>query len=209
MTTTVDYHDFNVANVHASSTHVFGKIYILHANTPLILNSPLLRVPFGLSEFTNYGKTTYSLNLSFHDDNDENVTIMKNRMQSLDIVMMELAVKNSVEWFKKNLSREEVEKMYKPICKPSNNPSYASTFRVKVKQHANGTVLTDIFNMTSGSECTINEIQKGCFAEINVSLSPLWIVNNTFGISLIAERIAIDEKPIERAAKNFKFLEED
>jgi hypothetical protein len=208
MTTTVDYHDFNVANVHASSTHVFGKIYILHANTPLILNSPLLRVPFGLSEFTNYGKTTYTLNLSFQDDNDD-VNIMKDRMHSLDVVLMELAVKNSMEWFKKNLSREEVAKMYKPICKPSNNPSYASTFRVKVKQHANGTVLTDVVNKISSSKCDINDIQKGCLAEVHVSFSPVWIVNNTFGISLLAEKIEITEKPSEPIKRNFNFIDEE
>jgi hypothetical protein len=202
----LDFRSINVANFHASSS--YGKICILYGNEPFKMNSPALKAPFGLSEFTNYGNKTYSLNLSFHDEFDNDVVTMKDFMTSLDLIIIELAVKNSVQWFKKQLTRADVVKMYRPLCKPSNNPAYPPTFRVKLKQKA-GAVLTETVHSERPS-CTFADIEKGCFVEVVMSISPIWIVNDAFGVSMIADRIQIKDKvQTSYVARNIDFIEDN
>lgn len=194
----------NVANFNSSS-HSYGKICILYGNESFRMKTPILKVPFGLSEYTNYGNKTYSMNLSFHDEFDNDVVAMKNFMTSLDSIIIELAVKHAIEWFKKPLTRDEIVKMYRPLCKPSSNPSYPPTFRVKLKQKANS-VLTETVHEENPS-FTFLDIEKGSFAEIVMSISPLWIVNDTFGVSMIADRIQI--KPKQEYTRKIDFIDDD
>ena len=198
----IDFRKINVANFNASST--YGKICILYGNDVFKMNTPPLKAPFGLSEFINYGNKSYTLNLSFHDEFDSDIIIMKNFMHSLDEIIIELAVKHAFEWFKKPMTREQIIQMYRPLCKPSNNPSYPPTFRVKLNQKA-GNVLTEIVHQ--GQPCTPSDIVKGCFVELVMSISPIWIVNDSFGVSMIADRIQIIEK--QQASRNLDFVQDD
>lgn len=155
----------------------------------IILQTPIVAVPFGLSEYTpenNAGPVKYSIDLSFKGaDTNPKVDTFMCLMKKLDERMIDLAVENSKAWFNKQMSREIVEELYRPIVKPSKMPEkYAPTMKIKIRPSRNG----EAFNMeafTSDKKpFDMAEFQAGSTVKCIVDFSPVWFVNKQFGLTL-------------------------
>ena len=68
----------------------------------LYLQLPFMRSPFGLSAFTDEStnKTSYSLDLSFDNDNEE-AQELANKLRELDEIILNTVATNSKEWLGK------------------------------------------------------------------------------------------------------------
>ena len=103
-------------------------------------------------------------------------------MKSLDTHLIEMGVKNSPEWFGKQMSKEVVEELYRPLVKESKQPDkYAPTLKLKVRSMNNEPMVEafdsnkqpfDMAHFTGGSE-----------VKAIMDISPIWFVNKQFGIT--------------------------
>jgi hypothetical protein len=158
-------------------------------NKRIIMQTPVMTVPFGLSEFTpenNAGPVKYSLDVSFKgSDTNPKVEQFMSLMKSVDTKMITLAVENSKLWFGKQMSKEVVEELYRPLIKESKTPEkYAPTMKIKIRPSRNG----EAFNMeafTSDKEpFDMAGFQAGSTVKCIVDFSPVWFVNKQFGLTL-------------------------
>jgi hypothetical protein len=121
MNTIVDYSAFEPSNVQ------FGKIrknanggqmvYLSWKDGSKVhLQLPFMRTPFGLSAFTDKKtqKVTYSLDLSF-DNDDREAQVLLEKLNAFDDLMVKTVAANSTEWLGKPLKEEglrEVRPMF-------------------------------------------------------------------------------------------------
>lgn len=158
-------------------------------NKRIVLQTPVVSVPFGLSEYTpenNAGPVKYSLDLSFKgSDTNPKVETFMQLMKRIDERMIDIAVENSKVWFNKQMSREVVEELYRPLVKPSKIPEkYAPTMKIKIRPSKNG----EAFNLeafTSEKQpFDMADFQAGSTVKCIVDFSPIWFVNKQFGLTL-------------------------
>lgn len=179
----------------------------------IVLQTPAMSVPFGLSEFTpesNVGPVKYSLDLSFKGcDTNPKVEQFLKMVKTLDQKMIALAVENSKAWFGKPMSKEIVEELYRPLMKESKMPEkYAPTMKIKIRPSRNG----DSFNLqafTSDKEpFDMKEFQPGTNVKCIVDFSPVWFVNKQFGLTLNLIQVEIVSLPAGRL-QGFAFQSDD
>jgi hypothetical protein len=209
----ISYKEFNVANIGTTSLYNGRSSGLYYGNQPFVMfDTALMTSPFAVSQYTNRDKKTYSLTLSFDGyQSDESLQIMKCMVESLDDMMIELAIKHSVLWFKKPLSRENIVKMYKPILKPSNNPAkYAPSIRVKLKQMNDQITTRVLFVNKSGIDTPfdIMDLTPGAQVKCVIKLSNVWVMNDTFGVSLETEEAYVHEHKVKKPA-SISFIQDE
>ena len=173
----------------------------------IILQTPVVSVPFGLSEYVPDGSDPkYSIDISFkgHEDNSRTAAF-KRIMEDVDEHMISLGVLNSRKWFAgKALSREVVEELYRPLVKPSKQPEkYAPTLKCKIRSLSN----LDAFTKER-QPFDINMLQMGSTVKLILEFSPVWFVNKQFGVTLNILQLEINTIP-ENKLSGFAFIDED
>jgi hypothetical protein len=212
----IDSSIFNIASIGVTSlfdNRTFGLCYgcIPHVR----LSLPPMVAPFPVSEYNNANrKTTFSLTLGFHGMNSKpEVEQVKRLFEALDDLMIEFAIKHRDVWFKNPLlSRQQLKEMYKPILKPSNNPNYPPSIRIKLKQHDNQITSNVSYVKNNGavSKFDLKELAPGSSMSVNIKLSNIWIVNKTFGISLEGEDLFVHEPKLEKISKpSYLFIQDE
>lgn len=163
-----------------------GKTVYINApdNKKLYLQLPFMRSPFGLSAFTDEvtNKTSYSLDLSFDQDN-EGATILMEKLQALDQMIIENVAKNSKEWLGKPYNIEVIrEALYKPIVRPGKE-AYPSTLKLKVMTKPTGEFLAEAYDVNQKS-ISIDSLEKGQKCMCIVDINQIWFIDNKFGVSV-------------------------
>tara|TARA_Y100000816_G_C26082594_1_gene570817 strand:+ start:202 stop:897 length:696 start_codon:yes stop_codon:yes gene_type:complete len=153
------------------------------------LQTPKMICPFGMSEFpTEYGPK-YSIDVSFSEKNsDTSVEQFYDTLKSIDEFMIETAHQNSKEWFGKQMSKEVIEELYRPLVKPGkerkDNPEerYPDTVKFKIR------TLQGRKNVEAYTEqkqpTNIDNLKAGSRIKCIVEFSPIWFVNKNFGLTL-------------------------
>ena len=126
--------EFNVSAVNFSKLRKNkngGKAVYLNCggNQKILVQTPYLRAPFGLSSFTDEAtkKTSYSLDLSFDADNEE----LQKKFEELDDLIVKTVAENSTEWLGKKYNVAVMkEALYKPIVRPGKG-DYPSTIEAQ------------------------------------------------------------------------------
>ena len=173
---------------------------------PIMLQTPVMSVPFGLSEFIPDGSDPkYSIDLSFkgHEENTRTEVFMKTIM-AIDERMISLGVSNSIKWFGKTMSREVVEELYRPLVKPSKQPEkYAPTLKCKIR------TLSKLDAFTKERQpFDITTLQSGSTVKLILDFSPIWFVNKQFGITLNILQLEMNSAPAGRL-NGFAFIEDE
>lgn len=107
---------------------------------PLVLQTPSLPSPFGLSIFDKTSPPKYSLDLALRGYQDNaKVKQFHDVLSSLDAFMVDLGVKNSKAWFAKEKSKDIIEDAYSTILKISRdkegNPKpYPPSIKLQLKK---------------------------------------------------------------------------
>ena len=208
----IDFKDFNIASIAATTLYDGRTIGLCYESLPQVrLSTPPMVAPFQISEFTNKDRKTFSLTLAFNGLNQNlDLEVLKQLFEALDDLMVELAIKHSSAWFKKNLTRQQVQRMYKPILKPSKNPSqYPPSLRIKLLQRDNEVVTRSHFVKTNGTSVgfDLQEFAPGSKVSAHIKLSNIWVVNDTFGISLEGEELFVHEPKLDLKS-TYAFVDE-
>ena len=162
---------------------VFDKMFI---------QTPTMKMPFGLSEYIHdQGDIKYSIDLSFQDmDTNDRVHNMKTYLDTIDQNMIMMAEQNSQIWFGKQMSKDVISELYKPIVKESKQPEkYAPTFKLKIRN------VNDVLVFQNKETVDIDTIKPGSYVRVIYEWSPVWFVNKQFGITAVAKQIDVCSTP--------------
>ena len=164
-------------------------VYLKYNGSPkLVLQTPILAAPFGLSTFTDdkSGQVKYSLDISFRGmEDDPKVKEFHDKMLEFDDALISEGVKNSKDWFGKKMSKEVVENFYRPLVKPSKDPSkYAPTMKFKILTNRDGSIAVDAYNHQKEKVLIEEALVPGGKVQGILECNSVWFVNKSmFGVS--------------------------
>lgn len=168
-----------------------GKsIYLSFNKAPIILQTPEMVAPFGMTKWDNdKGITKYTLDLSFKGmDARENLQTFFNKMNELDDKLIDDGVANSFEWLKKkNVSREVVRELYTklvkfPIDKATGEIStkYPPTFKLTIP-FKDGSFQCDVYDAQK-KLVNLSQIEtKGARVTAIIQCLGIWVAAGKFG----------------------------
>ena len=153
----------------------------------LSLQTPTVALPFGVSPYQEASTgeiQSYSVDLSFRGaDADARMAEFLAKMTALDELVLDTAVKNSKEWFGKQMSKEIVSEFYRRLVK-SNNPAYPPVMKVKVQLN-DGQPNAAFFDEARRS-VTIDYLVKNTSVKMIIEADRLWFINKARVLSMSA-----------------------
>jgi hypothetical protein len=208
---------FSVSKVSVSQPKVLesgGKLaYVNYGDSrSLMIQTPSLPSPFGMSVFDKNGPPKYSLDLALrgYQDNTK-VKAFYNALTSLDEFMIDLGVKNSKLWFKADMKREIVQAFYTPIVKfgrdkDGNQTPYPPNVKIQLRKNREGGFETEFY----GEEAKSNPKAKALDLEENpletflvkkvevtalMQCTGVWFAGGKYGLSWKAVQVRLDSVP--------------
>jgi len=165
-----------------------GKTIYINSkdNKPLVVCTPRMHSPFGLSVWNEDAGNKFSIELSFRDaDTDADIGAFQTMINDLEaLVKAESATAN---WFKGAAVN------YSSIMRQSNT-QYPATIKFTVPS-ANNQITIPVVNATTDEEIVINEenvsIFKGAKMSVVASCTGVWSHGTRYGISFRALRISL------------------
>ena len=178
----------------------------------LTLQTPSLPSPFGLNVFDKAGPPKYSVDLALRGYQEEpKVKTFFNALTALDNTMIELGVKNSKQWFGKEMKREIIEAFYTPTVKfgrdkEGNPSSYPPNINVKLKKDRKN---PDAFECKFYDEKSrtdprappltgipVEEILvKKTEVTALIECTGVWFAGGKFGVSWKGVQMRLDKRP--------------
>ena len=159
----------------------------------LYLQLPFMRSPFGLSAFTDEStnKTSYSLDLSFDNDNEE-AQELANKLRELDEIILNTVANNSKEWLGKKYDINVIrEALYKPLVRQGKE-GYADTLKLKVQTNSSGEFVSEVYN-SDRDQISMDEIERGQKCMCIVEIGQVWFIDNKFGVSVRLSQVLCGE----------------
>lgn len=182
--------EFDVSNITYSEPRVLdngGKvIYVSYNKKKLIMQTPEMVAPFGLSKWNNEGKSNdkYSLDLSFKGrESREILGRYFDGLKSFDKKLVEDGLKHCQSWMKKQYkSLDVVEALYTPIVKHAKDDKYPPTYKLTIPH--NGTQFTcDVYDANRNLVDIGNIETKGARVSAIVQCVGIWIAGSKYGCS--------------------------
>lgn len=173
----------------------------------IVLQTPVMALPFGAQPYQdpNTGDVmSWSTDVSFRD-NDPKVVQFMETIKVLDEVMLKAAHENSAEWFGKKMAPEVLGEFYRKLVKPSNNPLFAPTMKLKIPL-VNGEISTQVFDESKAPK-TMDYVTKGTSCRLIIELGSIWFINKSFGVSWKVLQMAVVSRP--RRMETFAFVDDD
>lgn len=195
-----------------------GKsIYISLDKSKFALQTPVMTLPYDMSVYDKGDYPKYSIELSFRDMEDNyRIAGFYERMEQLDNLILDTAVKNSMKWFgKKKSNREIMEALYTPIVKRSRDKEtgeydgkYPASIRVKLP-FWDGKKSYEILSFKEDTPLDVEQeevFSKGSKVQAIIKCGGVWIVNGKFGCTWSVEKVRVESNP---TVKNYSFVEDD
>lgn len=156
-------------------------VWVNYDSTRFNVETPWMSLPWAMSSYTDDKYPKHSITLSFRgmDDDTDGKTAQEikqnealkqfhDRLCEVEDVLIDGAVKNSKEWFKKaNISRDSAQLLFNPIVKVSKDKEtgepdgkYAPTMRVKVPQR-DGIWECKVHDKDGSTQFAINDPNSG------------------------------------------------
>lgn len=195
-----------------------GKsIYILYDGKPLVMQTPEMPVPFGMSKWAGDGKSAdkYTLNMSFKNMAEKpSLKRFHDIMEALDDKLITDATVNSAQWLKKKYtSTEIVKELYTPIVRVARDKEtgdvtdkYPPTFRCSVPCR-NGTFTCEVYDKQR-NPLDLNTVEtKG--SRITAIVAPtLWVAGGRFGCTFRVVQLRV-VPPATISGFAFKDMDDD
>jgi hypothetical protein len=206
---------FDVSKVSISQPKVLdsgGKMaYLNYGEKRLLIQTPSLPAPFGMSVFDKAGPPKYSVDLALRGYQDQPKSkALFTALQKLDEYMIDQGVKNSKAWFKADMKREVVEAFYTPCVrfgrdKQGNQTSYPPNLKVQLRRKRDGSDFECLFyDQKSKGDPDAQPLRGIPAEELLVKRSELtaliectgvWFAGGKFGVSWKAVQIRLDSVP--------------
>ena len=219
---------FDVSKVSISQPKVLdsgGKMAYLNYGDGkrLLIQTPSLPAPFGMSVFDKAGPPKYSVDLALRGYQDQPKSkALFTALQKLDEYMIDQGVKNSKAWFKADMKREVVEAFYTPCVrfgrdKQGNQTSYPPNLKVQLRRKRDGSDFECLFyDQKSKGDPDAQPLRGIPAEELLVKRSELtaliectgvWFAGGKFGVSWKAVQIRLDSVPT--GLRGYGFEEEE
>jgi hypothetical protein len=144
----------------------------------LSLQTPTVGLPFGVSPYQEASTgeiQSYSVDLSFRgSDADARMAEFLEKMKVMDELILDAAVKNSKEWFGKQMSKDIVSEFYRRLVK-NTNPAYPPVMKVKVQ--LNDGKPNAVFFDEARRPVDIDYLVKNTSVKMIVEADRLWFIN--------------------------------
>jgi Zn-finger nucleic acid-binding protein len=173
---------------------------------------------YGLSKWGEGVTAKYSLDGSFKDkDMNKSLENFFNFLKSLDEHLVKSGVANSVEWFKKRHSSEEVvEALYThavryPKDKATGEIShqYPPSFKMNIPMQ-DGKVQVDVYD-GKGNKIELTEADgmtlKGATVSAIVKCTGVWLAGGNFGLTFRVAQLRVESQ--RNALNEYAFQEDD
>jgi hypothetical protein len=168
---------------------------------PLRIQTGKMKAPFGVSGWdsgradkTNKDPSETSndtLELSFNMDTDSDII---SKFQKLDEIIIDTAVKNSLDFFKKRYTKDNINLFYKsPIRFNFNDEGerddkYPPRIKTKLLKDSNYNYITQVYSpelerIPFNIETHSDVLPKGSECITILECSGLWVVDGKFGVS--------------------------
>jgi hypothetical protein len=212
--------DFKPSNVQVAPIKVMDsgakQAYVNYEGHSLMVQVSGLEIPYGMSVFDKAGPIKYSVDLSLkgYDVDGSKAKQVFDAFNSLDEHMVELGVKFSKQWFKKELSSDIIKEFYTPCVRYSKdaegNPKpYPPTLKIQLKQRE-GKFETAVYDEKKRplSDIPLEDILvKRAVISSLVQCTGVWFAGSKFGLSWKAIQIKADHLP--ESIRGFAFRDED
>ena len=194
--------DIDVSSLEYSELRPFGEhakiVYIKHKGSQLLIQTPLMKLPYGLGKYDDGERCKYSLDLSFGGDSPK-VTALKNKLEEIDSKVLDDSVTNSLNWFKKKKQTKEVSQaLFTPAVKVAMSEGeptdkYPPTFKAKL-HYSNDKFRVLCFDQDKQPvNPDLNAlITKGQSVRAIVQLVGLWFAGSKFGISYEVKQLKMN-----------------
>ena len=180
---------------------------------PIIIQTPEMYLPYGMSCFTSGQYPNYSLTMSFRDlnaafrvagdsvifepenPNLEELNLFYHFLKQLDEKICLDARKNSMIWFKKNkIEPSDLAKYYTPQIRQTE--PYPEVFKVKIV-YRDGKFDCPIYeNEHTRSKKSLQKVlAKGERVQALIQCTGLWFIEHKFGCSWKVKQIKIKTRP--------------
>jgi hypothetical protein len=184
--------DFDIKHIKLGALRTLdngGKVvYVNYKGSPLIIQTPKLKAPFGLSNWE--GKYSVDLSLSGYDGSIEGVTTFFNVLSQLDEQMLEQGMANGMAWFKRKMaSTDVVDALYTRNVKfPKDRNTgeitdkYPPTFKLSIPTR-DGKFQVDAYDVKK-EKIDISSVElKGAKITALAQCLGLWVAGGKFGCS--------------------------
>ena len=219
---------FDVSKVSISQPKVLdsgGKMAYLNYGDGkrLLMQTPSLPAPFGMSVFDKAGPPKYSVDLALRGYQDQpKPKALFAALQKLDEFMIDQGVKNSKAWFKADMKREVVEAFYTPCVrfgrdKQGNQTSYPPNLKVQLRRKRDGSDFECLFYDQKSKGDPDAQPLRGIPAEellvkrsemtALIECTGVWFAGGKFGVSWKAVQIRLDSVP--SGLRGYGFEEEE
>jgi hypothetical protein len=170
------------------------SVYIGYEGHPLIIQTPEMIAPFGITKWVSDGKMgdKITMELSFKGKEDRDV-LQKfyDMLMTLDDKFVEDALDNSMSWLKKKYtSKEVVQALYTPMVKfPKDKNTgeitdkYPPTFRVTLPYKDNNLQCEVYDKSRNRMDLLAMENTKGCRMTAICQATGIWVAGGKFGCS--------------------------
>lgn len=194
------------------------SIYVSLNRSPIVLQTPEMVAPYGISNWNDDGKgpDKYSLDLSFKGkEGRENLNTFFEKMVALDKKLVRDGVDNSMTWLKKKYnSVDVVEALYTPMVKYAKDKTtgeitdkYPPTFKLKIPFN-NGSFQCEVYDTKRNSlnlrDLIDNGSLKGAKVTAIIQCLGIWVAGGKYGCSwkVLQMRVSMPQ-----AIKGYAFKE--
>lgn len=188
----------------------YKMVWCTYKNEPFAMQLPKMKAPFGLNKWTDDKGSAekYSIDLSFAGkETNEKLQATYDLFNTLDKKIIQVALENSQEWFKKKYTTEEViEALYTPIVKMPKNEQYPPTIKLPLKEKPDGNFTCLVFD-GQRNQVNLKTLEcKGSEIHAIVQLSHVWIAGGKFGVAWKVQQLQVSPRP---ALTEYAFQPED
>lgn len=191
--------NLDVSNVTFSAPRTLDNggraIYMSLNRSPIVLQTPEMVAPYGVSNWNDDGKAPdkYSLDLSFKGkEARESLATFFDKMSELDKKLVSDGMENSMTWLKKKYtSTDVVEALYTPMVKYAKDKTtgeitdkFPPTFKLKIP-YTNGAFQCEVYD-TKRNSVDLKQLidsgsMKGAKVTAIIQCLGLWVAGGKFG----------------------------
>lgn len=164
----------------------------------VVIQTPAMLAPYGLSNFTQGTDSNWSLDVSFRNaDADPKVADFLARMRKLDDTVLATAKTRCKEW---NLKKDYVDAFYKPRVEKKENKKtgevYPPQMRTKVQSNRDSGQLNVSVYDENRKPVEPDYITKGATVKVIMELGNVWFMGgNSFGVSWRVVQVCVVARP--------------
>lgn len=172
-----------------------------HGSSALVIQTPPMIAPFGVSKYDNKGQIRFTLDLRMEDNSDVDV---RNFWEAIETRIKQIARQNSIELFGKSVGDDLIDALFTSSIKENPSGDFPPLLRCVVP-NKNGDMDCDFYgdDGSTGDGC---QPSRGDRVQAIIELTRIWTMDKQFGCTPVVRAVKVLAK--ENGHRNtFTFLD--